>query len=207
VSPPARPADHDLCRSRAWKPVPSSTTREAVKIPGLVPSQGDDYDVHPGEDEPPGRVGKVDAVALIQDKVSLPTGHYCAPLEQAIANWTLTLGCYLASRVAIHVSCQENEMRRLSILFSTLAFTALTANAFTGQKYAHEAKVTMREARAIALKAFPGRIVDEELEREKGGSGLRYSFDIRKGKSTQEVGVDAKTGAVLENDREGAHPD
>jgi uncharacterized membrane protein YkoI len=50
-------------------------------------------------------------------------------------------------------------------------------------------------------------ITDEELEREKGGSGLRYSFDIKSNKVIYEVGVDARTGKVLENVREGAHPD
>ena len=85
--------------------------------------------------------------------------------------------------------------------------TAGPAFAYSGQKYAHEAKISMDQARAIALKAHPGKITDEELEREKGGSGLRYSFDVKDAKGTQEVGVDAKTGAVLENDREGAHPD
>ncbi|MDE1888226.1 MAG: PepSY domain-containing protein, partial [Gammaproteobacteria bacterium] len=46
---------------------------------------------------------------------------------------------------------------------------------------------------------FPGKILKEELEKEKGGSGLRYSFDIRRGKLIHEVGVDAKTGKILEN--------
>jgi len=41
------------------------------------------------------------------------------------------------------------------------------------------------------------------LEEERGGSGLRYSFDIKNNKVTYEVGVDAKTGKVLENAREG----
>ncbi len=53
------------------------------------------------------------------------------------------------------------------------------AMAFTGQKYAKEAKITLPEARTIALKAQKGTITDEELERESGGSGLRYSFDIK----------------------------
>lgn len=79
--------------------------------------------------------------------------------------------------------------------------------AFTGQKLAGEAKVSIEEARAIALKAHPGKITDEELERERGGSGLRYSFDIKRGAVTQEVGVDAVTGKVLENAAEGPHPD
>lgn len=85
--------------------------------------------------------------------------------------------------------------------------SAGSANAFTGEKMAKEAKITIVQARAIALQAHPGRIVDEELERERGGSGLRYSFDIKDGGATQEVGVDAKTGRVLENAKEGPHPD
>lgn len=69
-----------------------------------------------------------------------------------------------------------------------------------------KAKITMVEARAIALKAYPGKIVSEELEREGGGSGLRYSFDLRQGKKWREVGVDAMTGHVLENSAENANP-
>ena len=88
-----------------------------------------------------------------------------------------------------------------------LLTVAFNAQAYTGEALAKHAKVTMTEARAIALKAHPGKITDEELEKEAGGSGLRYSFDIRKGKVTQEVGVDAQTGAVLENKAEGANPD
>jgi uncharacterized membrane protein YkoI len=79
--------------------------------------------------------------------------------------------------------------------------------AFTGEKLAKGANVSIDEARAIALKAQPGTISDEELEREKGGSGLRYSFDIKSSGVVYEVGVDAQTGKVLENKKEGRHPD
>jgi hypothetical protein len=42
---------------------------------------------------------------------------------------------------------------------------------------------------AIALKAHPGKITDEELENGHGGSGLRYSFDIKLAHAkTQEAG-------------------
>lgn len=78
---------------------------------------------------------------------------------------------------------------------------------YSGQKLAAKAKVTMVQARAIALKAHPGRITDQELENEGGGSGLRYSFDIVSGGKTFEVGVDAASGAVLENKAEGKNPD
>jgi len=84
---------------------------------------------------------------------------------------------------------------------------ACPAMAYTGEKLAKDAKVSVEQARAIALKAHPGKITDEELEKEKGGSGLRYSFDIKTTAGVQEVGVDAKTGAVLENAKEGKNPD
>lgn len=70
----------------------------------------------------------------------------------------------------------------------------------------HKAKISLSQARAIALKAYPGTIMKEELEHERGGSGLRYSFDMRRGKQWREVGVDAMTGHVLENSRESANP-
>ena len=56
-------------------------------------------------------------------------------------------------------------------------------------------------------KLVRAQIIDEELEREKGGSGLRYPFDIKNDSAVYEVGVDAQTGKVLENKKEGPHPD
>ena len=89
----------------------------------------------------------------------------------------------------------------------TLMMATLPAMAYTGQELTKQAKVSIGEARAIALKVHPGKITDKELENEKGGTGLRYSFDIKRGRVTQEVGVDAQTGKVLENKKEGPHPD
>ena len=95
----------------------------------------------------------------------------------------------------------------MTLLGLVLTVAAANAFAYTGQKLAGEAKISIEQARAIALKAHSGKITDEELEQEKGGSGLRYSFDIRHSKVTQEVGVDAKTGELLENAPEGPNPD
>jgi len=100
----------------------------------------------------------------------------------------------------------KNVIYRCSVLGLTLLL-AWPAMAYTGDKLAKYAKLDLARARGIALAAHPGKIVDEELEREAGGSGLRYSFDIKRGGITQEVGVDARTGVVLENDREGKNPD
>lgn len=88
-----------------------------------------------------------------------------------------------------------------------LVLATLPASAYSGEELAKGAKISIVEARAIALKAFPGTITDEELEKEQGGSNLRYSFVIKRGDVMQEVGVDAQTGAVLENAKEGPNPD
>jgi uncharacterized membrane protein YkoI len=97
--------------------------------------------------------------------------------------------------------------RRIAAGITAFFTVALSANAYDGQNLAKEAKVTIEQARAIALKAHPGKITAEELEREKGGSGLRFSFDIKGRNGLQEVGVDARSGKVLENKREPKHPD
>ena len=81
------------------------------------------------------------------------------------------------------------------------------AAAYTGQQLAGQAKITIEQARTIALKAHLVQITDEGLQRERGGSGLRYSFDVKNGVVTHEVGVDATTGQVLENKTEGPYLD
>jgi uncharacterized membrane protein YkoI len=95
----------------------------------------------------------------------------------------------------------------LALAAAMTLVAAMSAMGYTGQELSKHAKVSIAEARAIALKAHPGKITDEELEKEKGGTGLRYSFNIKRGTTTQEVGVDAQTGKVLENTKEGPHPD
>ena len=95
---------------------------------------------------------------------------------------------------------------RLAML-GLMATVATCAFAYDGQELAGTAKIKIDDARAIALKARPGDITMEELEKEKGGSGLRYSFVVKSGKTLYEVGVDAETGEVLENAKEGANPD
>ena len=102
--------------------------------------------------------------------------------------------------------------KHLACPFAMLAMLAsvyvlpISSFAYTGQELAGNAKITIDQARSI-LKARPGTITDEELEKEKGGSGLRYSFDVKSGKVVYEVGVDAQTGKILENSKEGPHPD
>ena len=95
----------------------------------------------------------------------------------------------------------------LAIAQAAVPSATATPPTYVGAKLASKATITIAQARVIALKAHPGQITDQELENEGGGSGLRYSFDIKSGGRTHEVGVDAKTGRVLENKAEGPHPD
>lgn len=91
----------------------------------------------------------------------------------------------------------------MQVLIAFAMAVALIAGAFPGQKeYGAAAKVSLKAAQQIALRACPGTIITQELEKESGGSGLRYSFDIKRRGIAYEVGVDALTGKVLENDRE-----
>ena len=91
-------------------------------------------------------------------------------------------------------------------LGTTGAFAASSTH-LDGSNLLPQAKITLAKARATALATRPGKITDQELEKERGGTGLRYSFDIKSKGKTFEVGVDARTGKVLENDGEGPNPD
>ena len=93
-----------------------------------------------------------------------------------------------------------------TLLATTGAFAA-APNHFVGANLMPMAKVSLAKARQTALAAHPGVITDQELEKEGGGSGLRYSFDIKAHGKTFEVGVDAKTGKLLENQAEGPNRD
>lgn len=66
-----------------------------------------------------------------------------------------------------------------------------------GAQYASHAKITLVQARTKALKAEPGTIIAQELEKEKGS--LRYSFDIKVSGVVHEVGIDATTGKIVED--------
>lgn len=64
-----------------------------------------------------------------------------------------------------------------------------------------QAKITMEQAKDVALKRSPGNIESSELEREHGK--LVYSFDIRNSKGTiDEVQVSAITGKVVRVEHE-----
>ncbi|NBU12873.1 MAG: peptidase [Betaproteobacteria bacterium] len=69
----------------------------------------------------------------------------------------------------------------------------------TDAKWTSKVKVSEADAKATALKAFPGTVVETEYEIEPNGA-LSYEFDI-KGNDGKEykVEVDAVTGKVVES--------
>jgi uncharacterized membrane protein YkoI len=83
-----------------------------------------------------------------------------------------------------------------------LAIAALVpAAAALAAPHAPPARIGMNRARAIALRAAPGRVISGEYEKE--GGGWRYSFDIQQKGHVQEIGVDANDGRIVENKSEG----
>lgn len=97
-------------------------------------------------------------------------------------------------------------MIRTVIVAATLALAggavaaAPEKHAYEGAELASKAKITLAQAEATALKARAGKVEKRELEEEDGG--LRYSFVIKAGTEEFEVGIDAQTGAVVENQAE-----
>ena len=53
----------------------------------------------------------------------------------------------------------------------------------------------------MALKIAPGKIISSEYEKERGI--WRYSFDIQQRGNVQEIGIDGRTGKIVENKSEG----
>lgn len=81
----------------------------------------------------------------------------------------------------------------LAFLFETAA-----SHAPTQADLQKEAKITMENARHVALGKVPhGKIASEELEREHGK--LIYSFDVKtSAPGVTEVNVDAMNGKVID---------
>jgi uncharacterized membrane protein YkoI len=76
-----------------------------------------------------------------------------------------------------------------------------TAGAAAPAQKAPTPKISMQQARAMALKLAPGKVISSEYEKE--GGIWRYSFDIQQRGNVQEIGIDGRTGKIVENKSEG----
>jgi uncharacterized membrane protein YkoI len=86
---------------------------------------------------------------------------------------------------------------------ATTLFVATSLVAVSAAAAVHPPKprITMAHARAMALKLAPGKLISSEYEKE--GGIWRYSFDIQQRGNVQEIGIDGRTGRVVENKSEG----
>ncbi|MEA2337834.1 MAG: hypothetical protein QOE82_1841 [Thermoanaerobaculia bacterium] len=92
--------------------------------------------------------------------------------------------------------------RKITTAFAFATIVTCGAFAATAAKPPHT-KITMAQARAVALKEAAGTVKSEELENEKGK--WIYSFDIATSKTEiMEVNVDAMTGKVVDVQHENA---
>jgi uncharacterized membrane protein YkoI len=89
-------------------------------------------------------------------------------------------------------------MRTALIALAAGSLIAIPAGASTN---APKPRIAMTQARAMALKLAPGRIISSEYEKE--GGIWRYSFDIQQKGNVQEIGIDGRTGKIVENKSEG----
>ena len=91
-------------------------------------------------------------------------------------------------------------MSKFTRLLALAAISGVPAVATAAPK-PPAAKITMAQARAIALRTAPGRVISAEYEKE--GGIWRYSFDIQQKGHVQEIGIDGRTGRIVENTSEG----
>ncbi len=97
-------------------------------------------------------------------------------------------------------------MSKIAISAAALAALVLGGSALANAPahtaaHAPHARITMTQARAIALRAAPAKVMSSEYENE--GGGWRYSFDIQQHNNVQEIGIDGQTGKIVENKSEG----
>ncbi|MGC8763987.1 MAG: PepSY domain-containing protein [Acidobacteriota bacterium] len=92
------------------------------------------------------------------------------------------------------------QIKRGFTLISILALALGLAAALPAASK-HTPKITLEQAKKIALATVPGGTVKSaELEKEKGQ--WIYSFDIQSGREIREVWIDPETGKVLANELE-----
>ena len=89
-------------------------------------------------------------------------------------------------------------MRKQASLIAVVAALGIGTAAYAS---APAPKVSKARAQAIALKLAPGKIISSEYENE--GGGWRWSFDIQQRGHVQEIGIDGRTGKIVENKSEG----
>jgi uncharacterized membrane protein YkoI len=90
-------------------------------------------------------------------------------------------------------------MRKTIEVLAIAAALGMGTGAIAGK--APAPKISKTRAETMALNLAPGKIISSEYENE--GGGWRWSFDIQQKNHVQEIGIDGRTGKVVENKSEG----
>jgi uncharacterized membrane protein YkoI len=96
---------------------------------------------------------------------------------------------------------QQGVLFMSKFVFATVVAGTLFALPQVAAAKAPPPKISKASAQAKALKLAPGKIISSEYEYE--GKGWRWSFDIQQKGHVQEIGIDGRTGRVVENKSEG----
>lgn len=84
---------------------------------------------------------------------------------------------------------------------AAIAAAAVATAATAATSAAPTPKISKKQATAMALRLAPGKVISSEYEKE--GGIWRYSFDIQQKGNVQEIGIDGRTGKIVENKSEG----
>jgi len=93
---------------------------------------------------------------------------------------------------------QVNIRRLIGLLSVILALSGISQAVVakvTAKSIKPHANITMKQAEAIALHQFAGKIV-QKTKLEKESKVWEYSVMVKSGKTTHEVMVNAKTGKI-----------
>lgn len=93
-------------------------------------------------------------------------------------------------------------MKIVKTMSAVATATILSTSVFAAAP-APKPHISMARAKAMALHLAPGKIISSEYEKE--GGIWRWSFDIQQKDNVQEIGIDGRTGKVVENKSEGKH--
>jgi uncharacterized membrane protein YkoI len=90
-------------------------------------------------------------------------------------------------------------MKKINLINAALLLCtiAMSAFAYKGENLAKNAKITLEQARSIAVKKYPGTVIEEELRKGESCNRLSYSFRIQDRSTVQRVCIDAQSGDVL----------
>jgi len=102
----------------------------------------------------------------------------------------------IAVTLSAQVAVSQNMKKTLITIAGVFVLIAAASAAETQAELQKQAKVSMKNARSIALKRVSGgEIQSAELERE--GGKLIYSFDVKSKSGITEVNVSAISGKVI----------